>query len=151
MVSQASISADHGKKTGAFRVRFSKENQFVKVGKQTTLAAEKLISGKTDMRVDRVNPQNEYWFIIRRENIGFFGKLLRKRKTTEKALHKGELTACTALKYIHALQTVNKILVIITNIHLRYSIRLYRLNGYGSISGKGITQYFILLDLSKKT
>ena len=91
MVSQASVSADHVKITGAFRFRFSKEIQFVKVRKQTTLAAEKLISGKTDMRVDRVNPQNEYWFIIRRENIGFFGKLLRKRKTTEKALHKGEL------------------------------------------------------------
>lgn len=91
MVSQASIPADKGKRQGTFRVRFSKENQFVKVGKQTAFAAEKIISGKTNRKVDRVNPQNEYWFIIRSENIGFFGKLLRKRKTTEKTLHKGEL------------------------------------------------------------
>lgn len=91
MVSQASIPADKGKRQGTFRVRFSKENQFAKVGKQTAFAAEKIISGKTNRKVDRVNPQNEYWFIIRSENIGFFGKLLRKRKTTEKTLHKGEL------------------------------------------------------------
>ncbi len=91
MVSQASIPVDRGERPGTFRVRFSKENQFTKVGKQTAFVAEKIISSKNKMKVDRINPQSEYWFIIRSENIGFFGKLLRKRKTTEKALHKGEL------------------------------------------------------------
>ncbi len=91
MVSQASIPVDRGERPGTFRVRFSKENQFTKVGKQTAFAAEKIISSKNKMKVDRVNPQSEYWFIIRSENIGFFGKLLRKRKITEKTLHKGEL------------------------------------------------------------
>ena len=91
MISQASIPVDRRKRLGTFRVRFSKENQFVKVGRQTAFVAEKIISSNTNMKVDRVNPQNEYWFIIRRENIGFFGKLLRKRKITEKTLYKGEL------------------------------------------------------------
>ena len=91
MVSQASLPPERGKRPGTFRVRFSKENQFVKVGKQTALAAEKLISGSTGRKVDRVNPQSEYWFLIRSEKIGFFAKLLHKRKTTEKTLHKGEL------------------------------------------------------------
>ncbi len=97
MVSQASIPVDRGKRLETFRVRFSKENQFVKVGKQTAFGAEKIISNKINMKVDRVNPQNEYWFIIRSENIGFFGKLLRKRKITEKTLHKGELRPELAL------------------------------------------------------
>lgn len=91
MVSQASVPAERNKRLGTFRVRFSKENQFAKVGKQTALAAEKMISRSTNRKVDRVNPQNEYWFIIRSEKVGFFGKLLHKRKTTEKTLHKGEL------------------------------------------------------------
>lgn len=62
MISKATISVDKGKRLGTFRVRFSKENQFVKVGKQTTFVAEKIISSRTNMKVDRVNPQNEYWF-----------------------------------------------------------------------------------------
>jgi tRNA G10 N-methylase Trm11 len=43
------------------------------------------------MRIDRVNPQTEFWYIIRREKVGFFAQLLEKRKVTEKELNQGEL------------------------------------------------------------
>lgn len=76
---------------GSFRLRFSRENHFEKVDKQIVSAVEKLICKNSGMMVDRVNPQNEFWFIIRRENVGFFCQLLRKRTITEKNLEKGEL------------------------------------------------------------
>lgn len=76
---------------GSFRIRFSRENHFEKVNNQVVVGLERFISKNTGMRVDRVNPENEFWFIIRSENIGFFGQLLRKRQFTEKNLSKGEL------------------------------------------------------------
>ena len=76
---------------GSFRVRFSKENRFEKVDDQVVSNVERTICRDCGMTVDRVNPQQEFWFIIRRENVGFFGQLLLKRQHTEKNLHKGEL------------------------------------------------------------
>lgn len=92
MVSQDEIQ-NHQKthKPSTFRVRFSLKNQFSKVDKKITLLAEKNICKMTGMSVNRVNPQHEFWYIIRSENVGFYGELLRKRKTTEKNLNKGEL------------------------------------------------------------
>lgn len=75
----------------SFRVRFSKENQFVGVDKKQSQLAEQFLSKISHMRIDRLNPKTEFWFIIRRENIGFFAQLLEKRKTTEKKLNQGEL------------------------------------------------------------
>lgn len=76
---------------GSFRIRFSRENHFEKVDNQVVTGTERFICRNSGMRVDRVNPQNEFWFIIRSENVGFFGQLLRKRQFTEKNLEKGEL------------------------------------------------------------
>ncbi|MDR0288189.1 MAG: hypothetical protein LBI03_10870 [Clostridiales bacterium] len=75
----------------SFRVRFSKENQFAKVAKKAVALAEESIVKNCGLKIDRLNPDTEFWFIIRRENIGFFGQLLKKRVATEKNLHKGEL------------------------------------------------------------
>lgn len=75
MVAQASIPESIDKKPRTFRVRFSRENQFVKVGKETAFAAEKEISKKTRWKVDRVHPQSEFWFILRSERVGFLGLL----------------------------------------------------------------------------
>ena len=54
----------------SFRVRFSKENQFVAVDKKQSQFAEQFLSKISHMRIDRVNPNTEFWFIIRRENKG---------------------------------------------------------------------------------
>lgn len=76
---------------GTFRIRYSVNNQFVGMNKAVTRRLEDKISQFTGSRIDRVSPQTEYWFIQRSENVGFFGRLLNKRKVTEKSLHKGEL------------------------------------------------------------
>ena len=75
----------------SFRVRFSLENQFSRVNKGVSIAAEQQLCRMTKMRIDRVNPHTEFWYIIRRENVGFFAQLLEKRKVTEKNLNHGEL------------------------------------------------------------
>ena len=74
-----------------FRVRFSKENQFVGVDKKNANLIEQYLKANTKMRLEKLNPNTEFWFIIRRENIGFFAQLLQKRKSTEKNLNQGEL------------------------------------------------------------
>lgn len=76
---------------GKFRVRFSKENQFVKVDRNVTQNAEKSIQGNSCLTLDRVNPVTEIWYIIRSEGMGFYCQLLFKRKVTEKNLNGGEL------------------------------------------------------------
>lgn len=74
-----------------FRIRYSENNQFVGMNKSYTRQIEEKICRLTSARIDRVSPQIEYWFIKRSENVGFFCRLLKKRKFTEKNLNKGEL------------------------------------------------------------
>lgn len=74
-----------------FRIRYSVNNQFVGMKKSYTRQIEEKICRLTNAKIDRVSPQVEYWFIKRSENIGFFCRLLNKRKFTEKNLNKGEL------------------------------------------------------------
>lgn len=76
---------------GTCRVRFSYENKFQKVENGTARLAEKHIRQNSRLRIDRVNPTTEIWYIIRSEGIGFCGQLLAKRSATEKTLNKGEL------------------------------------------------------------
>jgi len=76
---------------GTFRLRFSKGNQFVKVDNNLVKKVEKHILGESKLKIDRVNPTTEIWFIIRTEGIAFCGQLLFKRSLTEKNLQKGEL------------------------------------------------------------
>lgn len=92
MVSRVEVqNKPRTQRMSTFRVRFLLENQFSKVDRQITALAEKKVCKETGMFVDRVNPQHEFWYIIRSENVGFYVELLRKRKTTEKTLNKGEL------------------------------------------------------------
>lgn len=74
-----------------FRIRYSVNNQFVGMDKSYTRKIEEKICRFTNARIDRTSPQIEYWFIKRSENVGFFCRLLNKRKFTEKNLNKGEL------------------------------------------------------------
>ncbi len=79
------------KSNGSFRIRYSVNNKFVGVNKSYTRQIEDKIAKITKCSIDRVSPQTEYWFLQRSENVGFFCRLLSKRKFTEKNLHKGEL------------------------------------------------------------
>lgn len=77
--------------TGSYRVRFSRANQFAKVERSFSLQAERHVAGCSRLRLDRVNPQTEVWYILRSEGVGFYGQLLHKREATEKNLQAGEL------------------------------------------------------------
>ncbi len=76
---------------GTFRVRFSNMNKFEGVSHKISSAAEQKICSNSQMCIDRVNPNTEFWYIIRSEGVGYLGQLLYKRIVTEKTLHKGEL------------------------------------------------------------
>lgn len=112
-----------------FRVRYSINNQFVSIDKSYTRKIEENICRLTNARIDRVSPQIEYWFIKRSENIGFFCRLLNKRRHTEKDLNKGELRP--ELAYLICM--LGKL--------TKDSIVLDPFVGYGSIP-KQIKKYF---------
>jgi len=76
---------------GTFRVRFSKGNQFAGVDKQISQRAENVVIKSSRLKLDRLNPATELWYVIRNEGFGFYGQLLQKRVSTEKNLHPGEL------------------------------------------------------------
>nr|MCR4577815.1 methyltransferase domain-containing protein [Clostridiales bacterium] len=76
---------------GSFRVRFSRENRFEKVDAGVARQAEKHVTDFSGLRIDRVKPTTELWYIIRSEGVGFYGQLLFKREATEKNLNPGEL------------------------------------------------------------
>lgn len=76
---------------GTFRVRFVQENQFAKVDKAVTRRVEEFVVRNSKLSVDRLSPQTEVWFNIRREGFAFCGQLISKREFTEKNLNKGEL------------------------------------------------------------
>lgn len=76
---------------GTFRVRFIQENQFAKVDKNIVRRVEEFVAGNSRLTVDRLSPQTEIWFNIRREGFAFSGQLISKREFTEKNLNKGEL------------------------------------------------------------
>ena len=92
MVSVASSTrSSHIKDNGTFRIRFMRGNQFEKINKQLSQIAEATITKQTKLRLDRLNPSTEFWYVIRNEGYGFYGQLLKKRSSTEKNLNKGEL------------------------------------------------------------
>ncbi len=76
---------------GTFRVRFVQENQFAKVDKNLVRKAEEAVLNNSKLKIDRVSPETEIWYSIRREGFGFCGQLISKREFTEKNLNKGEL------------------------------------------------------------
>jgi 23S rRNA G2445 N2-methylase RlmL len=76
---------------GTFRVRFSQSNRFVKVDRQIARRTENAIMKSSRLKLDRLNPSTEFWYVIRDEGFGFYGQLLQKRAAKEKNLHQGEL------------------------------------------------------------
>lgn len=76
---------------GTFRVRFMQENQFVRVDKSLARRAEETVLANSRLRIDRVSPDTEIWYSVRREGFAFCGQLIFRREFTEKNLSKGEL------------------------------------------------------------
>lgn len=60
---------------GGFRVRFQKEGRFVAVDKAISLQAERAAQRATGLRLDRLHPQVELWYILRREGVGYYALL----------------------------------------------------------------------------
>ena len=87
----ASTSLRYPVPEGTFRVRFIRGNQFAGVDRQLSLRAEAAVMKTSRLRLDRLNPTTELWYVVRDEGFGFYGQLLRKREATEKTLHPGEL------------------------------------------------------------
>jgi hypothetical protein len=73
----------------SFRVRFSLENRFEKVSANVLKLAEYAVVKNCGIAVNRLNPECEFWYVIRRDGQGFFGQLLEKRGAEK--LRKGEL------------------------------------------------------------
>ena len=78
-------------KNKTFRIICSDENQLVSVDRALLGRVESQISSIRGMRVNRGNPDMEFWFLSRSENIGFFMLRITKHRAHEKVLHKGEL------------------------------------------------------------
>jgi 16S rRNA G966 N2-methylase RsmD len=77
----------------SFRVRYSYANQFHKVAAGVMKSAENKVSRDLCLTPNRVNPDLEFWYIIRSEKIGFYTFLLTRGTSSVKAGEtKGKLT-----------------------------------------------------------
>ncbi len=106
----------------SFRVRFSRENQFCSVDKGVMDAAEHHIAAQTALVPDRLDPDIEFWYMIRREGYSFFTVRLTKKQSTEKYLKQGELRP-----------EIVQLIVGLARITSRDHILLDPFAGYGSI------------------
>jgi SAM-dependent methyltransferase len=75
---------------GSFRVVFSVENTPAAVGPALRREAEDRIASFSALRLDRSNPDTEFWFLLRREGA-FFMRRLSRHRPWDKLLHPGEL------------------------------------------------------------
>lgn len=96
MVQQAAAKADPSftrfvRSGQSFRVRFQKNGRLERVDAPVHEKAEELVRRRARLRVDRENPDWEFWYIIRSENIGLYCMLMQRREHTEKALPQGAL------------------------------------------------------------
>lgn len=75
-----------------FRVRYSLANQFSSVDRQLMARAERCISSSSGLVPDRLNPDVEFWFLIRSEGPAWFLRLVKpSQKIVQPAA--GELKA----------------------------------------------------------
>jgi 23S rRNA G2445 N2-methylase RlmL len=88
----SSIIAENNSKIRSFRIIFSMENKPTAVHEAAKQEAEKFISHTSGLKIDRSNPDTEFWFLYRREGFSLFMKRLTRHASFEKTLHPGELT-----------------------------------------------------------
>lgn len=116
------FSSVPGQSGNSFRVRYSKENQFCSVDKKVMLSAEQYITSQTRLMPDRLNPDFEFWYIIRREKYSFFTFCLTKKQSTDKYLAQGELRP-----------EIVQLIVALARVTAQDKIILDPFAGYGSI------------------
>lgn len=80
-----------GNRKHSYRIITSKENKLVPVSNNLLKSMERQLSAIPILHVDRLKPEIEFWFLLRREKIGIFMIRLTKKTSTEKRLNKGEL------------------------------------------------------------
>jgi 23S rRNA G2445 N2-methylase RlmL len=88
----SSIISENNNKIRSFRIIFSMENKPMAVNEAVKQEAEKYISRTSRLKIDRSNPDTEFWFLYRREGFSLFMKRLTHHASFEKTLHPGELT-----------------------------------------------------------
>ena len=74
-----------------FRVVSSHRNQLYSTDRVLLKKVEEKILKNTNLSVDRLNPDVEFWFLTRSEGIGLFGMRITKHQSYDKVLQKGEL------------------------------------------------------------
>jgi tRNA G10 N-methylase Trm11 len=91
------IIANNSANFHTFRIVVSNENKPASIDENLRIAAEKRISRLSGLKVDRANPDAEFWFLFRRDdshggkNFSVFMKRLTLRPSWENSLHRGEL------------------------------------------------------------
>jgi tRNA (guanine6-N2)-methyltransferase len=73
-----------------FRLIFSDENHLISMDKRLVGSLESKLT-RFRLKIDRSEPDFEFWFLKRREGLGLFMIRLTKHRAFEKTLQKGEL------------------------------------------------------------
>lgn len=77
--------------TKTFRIVYSKENQLSSLENTLLIKLEDYICRKTSLKVDRKNPDIEYWILGRSEGDIFFGTRITKKQDIKYFSEQGEL------------------------------------------------------------
>jgi tRNA G10 N-methylase Trm11 len=88
----SSIISENNNKIHSFRIIFSMENKPTSVNEAVKQEAEKFISRTSRLKINRSNPDTEFWFLYRSEGFSLFMKRLTRHASFEKTLHPGELS-----------------------------------------------------------
>ncbi|MFW5998942.1 MAG: RsmD family RNA methyltransferase [Halanaerobiaceae bacterium] len=75
----------------SFRLVASRENELISLDNKLKKQLERKISSITKLKVDRGNPDFEFWILKRRDNTCFFMLRITYPTKKEKQIHKGEL------------------------------------------------------------
>jgi tRNA G10 N-methylase Trm11 len=86
-----SVLAVNNKKIQTFRVMAFEENRPVRAEEKTRLKTEAFIAGESGLKVNRIKPDTEFWFLFRNEGFSVFMKRLTLHASNEKRLRPGEL------------------------------------------------------------
>jgi hypothetical protein len=95
------LIAHNSKKFRTFRIVISQENKLAAIDEKLRLSAEQYIAQHSGLKVDRSNPDAEFWFLCRSEGFSLFMKRLTLRPSWEKSLHPGELPPPLAWMLCH--------------------------------------------------